>query len=222
MIEGSAWRLTRGGLFSSTAYVARGRNRSTMKLFVGVGVFLLEIFAGTSYATVAGINVTSQQHSIYGAVAGMVAIPVTDTQPLNYYFSDSSGWLSGDIGNFQMTIAAGETSPSDYSCVTAASTYYFLPLSSELQLTATASGYAVSSINLQLIDLTEGTTLFDIWHPLSWSGDYAVDPAHSYKLWYTAQSGDENPTVLNVGIVPEPATVALLGLGALLLIKRRK
>jgi hypothetical protein len=56
------------------------------------------------------------------------------------------------------------------------------------------------------------------------SGSAATDGSDDFALWNTVPSDSMYPVdkTVNIHIVPEPATMALLGLGGLFLLRRRK
>lgn len=208
------------------------------KLIILLGILLLS-------ASVEGILILSEEHHVSGYAAGtgdttsyeqMGAYPVSG--------SAAAYWSGPNPGTNEVSSSAGNLSVTavDRSCWTlteswaiAESTYIFLPLTADLQFQyagrvgmhafenkVSASIYDITD-NL-LVDYREWTTEFLSFVAFNEVEDYTFDPSHQYKLQlYAKVFAGDNPGATSslVVSIPEPCSLALFGLGGLLLRSRK-
>lgn len=145
------------------------------------------------------------------------------------------------IENFQLHVAATEWATDGGSAwAMAKGTWTFRPLSNVLDTDFTMWGringsYSSQGVKVMLIDLVTGEKLLDqiytgtmpAWYaPGSYSYTFNVNPAHDYGLFMSAKvtTYDSMGTYIDIGasFMPEPATIIMLGLGAVLLVRKQR
>jgi hypothetical protein len=217
------------------------------KLIILLGIVL---FCAAASASVTGINILSQEHHVSGYAYGTsVNDSYDETETFSVIESASALWWGTESyteenpGTTEVSSSAGDFSVTaeDRSCciwtgswAVADSTYTFSPLTANLQFQYAGSvdmhefenKVSVSIYDItasQSVDYREWTT--EIGISFNENTNYILDPGHQYELQlYAEVSIGDTPDVtssLEVSIVPEPCTLALLGFGGLIL-RRRK
>ncbi len=219
---------------------------TSVAAFVFVTSLMPAVFVSTSYATT-GINIISQTHHVWGAVADQ-SYNITDSAPVSGFCSAYVGQDAGYItqnSHANDFIVDTRSSGGGYEAYLVNSDafaqidYTFQPQTGSLEIAF--SGYVGIHSNQNLLtfelkDLDTSTTLdyrFWTWdHDSGWVngilpdyGSYDVNPDHTYSMTIIARSHVCDVTSgyahLEAVVTPEPATILILGFGALILRKRR-
>jgi hypothetical protein len=191
----------------------------------------------------------SQTHHVWGFAQGTLlsdsydrtdSIPVSGNASALWwdegYTEENPGtnYVSSDAGNFRVEAYDGSCWTFTGSYAYAESTYMFNPTTEYLQIhfTGAVDMHAFENeVKFSLSDETDNFVLdSEVWateDPLSVDSirDYVVNPSHNYELLLHAHVciGDTPRVISNLEctIIPEPATLILLSLGAVMVRKRR-
>ena len=208
-------------------------------------IVILSTIPSKTLASYAGIEILSEEYHVDGSYNGLRYVPNPIEIGDSYSFTGSSpkhgrvegygAYAESSANAFSLSVSADGGNNNGYFEAIASGTWDFRPVTDSLDIMCyfNWSGVALELATITLKDTTlDSTLLFLVWdnedvseRPYEYTCELEVDINHEYNLsmhlpvWgYENAYGTGDLTVL---ITPEPATLLLLGLGGIL-IRRRK